>query len=120
VVIDPEVNAAAWGVVGRRDILGNLVFARVEAPGRSWSIGRLDPNGRLLDPQPLDTDTLLALAAEAQLAGREWGGAPVVPFILSKLAAHVVRLAMSAPSNRYGRSQRSALRRRSGALSFHR
>lgn len=77
VVIDPEVNAAAWGVVGRRDILGNLVFARVEAPGRSWAIGRLDPNGRLVDPQPLDTAGLLLLAEQAQLAGREWVGVPV-------------------------------------------
>lgn len=74
VLIDPEVNARAWGVEGRRDILGNLVFARVEAPGRSWAIGRLDPNGRLLDPQPLDTAQLVALSEEAQLAGREWVG----------------------------------------------
>jgi hypothetical protein len=76
VVIDPEVNAAAWGVVGRRDILGNLVFARVEAPGRSWAIGRLDPNGRLLDPLSLDTAGLVLLAEQAQLAGREWIGVP--------------------------------------------
>jgi hypothetical protein len=74
IVIDPEVSAAAWGVQGRRDILGNLVFARV-APGRLWAVGRLDPNGGLLSPIPLDTDSLLALAGESRLGGRGWAGA---------------------------------------------
>lgn len=71
IVCDPEVNSAAWGIQGRRDILGNLLFAKVGA-GRQWSIGRLDPNGGLIDPRPLDTTPLLTLAGQAQLGGREW------------------------------------------------
>lgn len=77
IVIDPEVNSAAWGIVGRRDILGNLQFAQV-VPGRLWALGRLDPNGRLVDPIPLDTDRLVALAGESWLGGRGWCGAPAV------------------------------------------
>lgn len=73
IVCDPEVNATAWGIQGRRDILGNLIFAQV-SPGRRWGLGRIDPNGRLLDPLSLDTAPLLTLAREAQLGGREWGG----------------------------------------------
>lgn len=75
IVADPEVNARAWGVEGRRDILGNLIFARVE-DGRRWSIGRLDPNGRLVDPQTCDTTPMLALSRETVLAGREWAAPP--------------------------------------------
>jgi hypothetical protein len=74
IVISQDVNARAWGLEGRRDILGSLVFAQV-APGRLWGLGRLDPNGRLVDPRPLDTRPLVALASSALLAGREWGGA---------------------------------------------
>ena len=74
IVISQDVNARAWGIEGRRDILDSLVFARV-APGRLWGLGRLDPNGRLVDPRPLDTRPLVALASSALLAGREWGGA---------------------------------------------
>lgn len=74
IVISQDVNARAWGLDGRRDILGSLVFAQV-APGRLWGLGRLDPNGRLVDPRPLDTRPLVALASSALLAGREWGGA---------------------------------------------
>ncbi len=73
IVIAQEVNARAWGLEGRRDILGNLLFARVST-GRLWALGRLDPNGGLTDPQPLDTGRLVALATEARLAGRGWQG----------------------------------------------
>lgn len=73
IVIAQEVNARAWGLEGRRDILDNLIFARV-ATGRLWSVGRLDPNGRLLDPRPLDTGELLPLARQAALVGRGWAG----------------------------------------------
>jgi hypothetical protein len=78
IVIAQEVNARAWGLEGRRDILGNLLFARVST-GRLWALGRLDPNGGLFDPRPLDTARLVALATEARLAGRGWrvpGGTP--------------------------------------------
>lgn len=73
IVISQDVNARAWGVEGRRDILDSLVFARV-APGRRWSLGRLDPNGRLTDPTPLDTAGLDRQARAVRLRGREWGG----------------------------------------------
>lgn len=73
IVIAQEVNARAWGLEGRRDILSNLQFARV-APGRLWALGRLDPNGGLEGARPLDTGGLVALAGEARLAGRGWGG----------------------------------------------
>jgi hypothetical protein len=76
IVIAQEVNARAWGLEGRRDVLNNLLFARVET-GRLWSLGRLDPNGGLAGPQSLDTAALVALATQAQLAGRGWAG--VVP-----------------------------------------
>ena len=79
IVADPEVNSRAWGIEGRRDILGNLIFAQV-SPGRRWSLGRIDPNGRLLDPRPMDTGQVRALAGEAHLTGRDWPG-------LSDLAA---------------------------------
>ena len=69
IVISQDVNARAWGLEGRRDILGSLVFTQV-APGRRWSLGRLDPNGRLLDPRPLDARPLVSLASSALLAGR--------------------------------------------------
>lgn len=78
IVIAPEVNAKAWGIEGQRDLLDNLVFLRVE-DGRRWSIGRLDPNGRLIDPQPCDTTPLRQLATEAQLVGREWQPATPPP-----------------------------------------
>lgn len=79
IVIDPEANARAYGIEGRRDIMGNLVFAQV-VPGRLWCLGRLGPNGEILTPAPLDTDALVALAAEAQLAGRgRAGAAPAAP-----------------------------------------
>lgn len=71
IVIAQEVNARAWGLEGRRDILGNLQFARV-TPGRLWSLGRLDPNGGLTDAQPLDTGGLVTVAGEARLGGRGW------------------------------------------------
>lgn len=73
IVISQDVNARAWGVEGRRDILDSLVFARV-APGRRWSLGRLDSNGRLTDPTPLDTAGLDREARAVRLRGREWGG----------------------------------------------
>jgi hypothetical protein len=50
-----------------------LVFAKVE-PGRVWSLGRIDPNGRLISPRQMDTRSLLALAAAADLRGRVWSG----------------------------------------------
>lgn len=79
VVIAQEVNARAWGLEGRRDILGNLLFARV-APGRLWALGRLGPNGELLGEMPLDTAGLVTLAGEAQLRGRGWRrAAPAAP-----------------------------------------
>jgi hypothetical protein len=80
IVIAQEVNARAWGLEGRRDVLNNLLFARVET-GRLWTLGRLDPNGGLLSPCPLDTHSLVALAAEAQLMDRGWAGlvAPGAP-----------------------------------------
>lgn len=73
ITIDPEANARAYGVEGRRDILSNMQFAKVE-PGRLWCLGRLGPNGEILSPIPLETDALVALAADARLAGRGWPG----------------------------------------------
>lgn len=76
VLISPDVNVRAWGIEGRRDVIDNLVFAKVQT-GRLWSLGRIDANGRLIDPVALDTRQVLTLAGDAQLAGRAWGGLSV-------------------------------------------
>lgn len=78
VLIDPEINVKAWGIEGRGDIRGNLIFARVE-DGRRWLLGRLDQAGRMADPAPLDTAEVVLLAEQAGLAGREWVGVCLSP-----------------------------------------
>lgn len=74
IAINPDANVRAWGIEGRRDVLDSLLFAKVQTAAREWSIGRLDPNGRLIDPIALDTGGLVALAEDAHIAGRVWAG----------------------------------------------
>jgi hypothetical protein len=73
IVIATDVNVRGWKIEGRRDVIDNLVFAKVE-PGRLWSLGRIDPNGRLINPRRMDTRALLGLAAQVDLRGRRWSG----------------------------------------------
>jgi hypothetical protein len=73
IVIATDVNVRGWKIEGRRDVIDNLVFAKVE-PGRLWSLGRIDPNGRLINPRRMDTSALLRLAAQVDLRGRRWSG----------------------------------------------
>lgn len=74
IAINPDANVRAWGIEGRRDVLDSLLFAKVQTAAREWSIGRLDPNGRLIDPIALDTVGLVALAEDAHIAARVWAG----------------------------------------------
>lgn len=73
VVIATDVNVRGWKIEGRRDVVDNLVFAKVE-PGRHWSMGRIDPNGRLVAPRRMDTRLLLGLAERVDLRERRWSG----------------------------------------------
>ena len=71
-----DVNVRSWRMDGMAGVLDNLAFARVE-DGRRWSLGRLDPNWRLLSPRALDTVQVQGLAARVSLAGRGWASATV-------------------------------------------
>ena len=73
IVIATDVNVRGWRIEGRRDVVDNLVFAKVE-PGRHWSLGRIDPNGRLIAPRRIDTRMLLGLAERVDLRQRRWSG----------------------------------------------
>jgi hypothetical protein len=73
IVIATDVNVRGWKIEGRRDVIDNLVFAKVE-PGRQWSLGRIDPNGRLIHPRRMDTRQLLGLTDQVDLRGRRWSG----------------------------------------------
>lgn len=73
IVIATDVNVRGWRIEGRRDVVDNLVFAKVE-PGRHWSLGRIDPNGRLIVPRRMDTRMLLGLAERVDLRQRRWSG----------------------------------------------
>lgn len=73
IVIATDVNVRGWRIEGRRDVVDNLVFAKVE-PGRHWSLGRIDPNGRLIAPRRMDTRMLLGLAERVDLRQRRWSG----------------------------------------------
>jgi hypothetical protein len=73
IVIATDVNVRGWKIEGRRDVIDNLVFAKVE-PGQHWSLGRIDPNDRLISPRRMDTRTLLGLAEQVDLRGRRWSG----------------------------------------------
>lgn len=76
ILMSTDVNVKSWKMEGMAGVLDNLVFARVE-DGRRWSLGRLDPNWRLLSPRRLDTGQVHGLAARVSLRGREWTGARV-------------------------------------------
>jgi hypothetical protein len=73
IVLAPEVNVKAWGIEGRGDVRDNLLFAKV-APDRTVQMGRLDGQGRLVNPRHLDTRSVVQLAAQAQLSFRAWPG----------------------------------------------
>ena len=73
IVIATDVNVRGWRIEGRRDVVDNLVFAKVE-PGRHWSLGRIDPHGRLIMPRRMDTRMLLGLAERVDLRQRRWSG----------------------------------------------
>jgi hypothetical protein len=74
--IATDVNARGWKMDGRRDVLDNLVFAKV-GPDRVWSLGRMDANWQLLSPRQLETSQVLGLSQRVSLAGRAWAGVGV-------------------------------------------
>lgn len=76
ILMATDVNVRSWRMDGMAGVLDNLVFARVEGD-RQWSIGRLDPNWRLVAPRRLDTGQVHGLAARVSLVGRGWAGARV-------------------------------------------
>lgn len=76
ILMATDVNVRGWKMDGSAGVLDNLVFARVEGD-RQWSLGRLDPNWRLVSPRRLDTGQVHGLAARVSLAGRGWVGARV-------------------------------------------
>ena len=73
ILMATDVNVRGWHMDGNAGVLDNLVFARVE-DGRVWSVGRLDPNWRMVAPRRLDTQLVPGLAARVSLAGRGWAG----------------------------------------------
>lgn len=78
IVIATDINVKGWRIEGRRDVVDNLVFAKVEE-GRRWSIGRIDPNGRLINPRKLDTQQVADIASKASLHARLWPGLSASP-----------------------------------------
>jgi hypothetical protein len=76
ILMATDVNVRGWKMDGVAGVLDNLVFAKVE-DGRKWSIGRIDPNWRLVSPRGLDTSQVWGLAERVSLAGRGWAGARV-------------------------------------------
>jgi hypothetical protein len=73
IVIATDINVRGWKIEGRRDVVDNLVFAKVEE-GRRWSLGRIDPNGRLINPRRLDTQQVADVASQVNLQFRLWPG----------------------------------------------
>lgn len=91
ILMATDVNVKSWRMDGMAGVLDNLVFARVEGD-RQWSLGRLDPNWRLVSPRRLDTGQVHGLAARVSLAGRGWVGVRVTapdPLLGGLLAAGV-------------------------------
>lgn len=71
VIIDTEESVKAWGIEGRGDARGNLIFVRVN-PDRSAVMYRW--GGAL---SPIDTRDVKQLADHARLAARGWPGLSV-------------------------------------------
>ncbi len=88
IFIATDVNVRSWRMDGMAGVLDNLVFARVD-DGRQWSVGRLDPNWRLVSPRQLDTGQVHGLAARVSLAGRGWAAVPDSSILLSGLLGTV-------------------------------
>lgn len=74
--IATDVNASGWKMDGRRDVLDNLIFAKV-GPDRVWSVGRMDANWELVAPRQLETGQVLGLSQRVSLTGRAWAGVGV-------------------------------------------
>lgn len=68
-----DITGRGWKIEGQRDVIDNLVFAKVE-DGRKWSVGRIDPNGRLINPRRMDTRQLAGIAERVDFSARIWAG----------------------------------------------
>lgn len=90
ILMATDVNVRGWKMDGSAGVLDNLVFARVEGD-RQWSIGRLDPNWRVVSPRRLDTALVWGHAQRVSLAGRGWAGVrrPAADPLLGGLLARV-------------------------------
>lgn len=71
IVIDTEENVKAWGIEGRGDARGNLVFMRV-MDDRSATMRRWGQT-----PTPIDTRQVKRLADQVRLDLRSWSGLSV-------------------------------------------
>jgi hypothetical protein len=96
IAIATDINVKGWKIEGRRDVIDNLVFVKVE-DGRRWTMGRIDPNGRIVNPRPMITDQLLDYARHVDLTGRLWAGLSVSPVWVGASAAPKAPQAAQTP-----------------------